>query len=328
MTSHLADIRAILFDILGPILALVLVGALMRRKFAVDVGTLSRLTLYLFTPAFMFDQVANSSLSSGEMGGVVLLTVLQIFTLGMLIWMVGRLLRVRRQALAAIALTVMFCNSGNYGLPLAKLAFPAGGSARDGGAVQTFVALAMNLLTFTVGLWITSMASGQRGIHGLWRVLRLPFLPTIAAALLTRWWLRADPSHHLPVLIDQTAHYLSDGLVPVALITLGAQLAASPRWPRWGAVSLVLFLRLLFAPVQMLGLLYLLHRIGWRSADLWPWPAQLIILTAGTPTAINTLILTLEVGGDAELTADCVFWTTVVSCVTITGWLMVVRWGL
>jgi predicted permease len=78
----------------------------------------------------------------------------------------------------------------------------------------------------------------------------------------------------------------------------------------------------------MLGLLYLLHRIGWRATDLWPWPAQLIVLTAGTPSAINVLILTLEVGGDAELTADCVFWTTVVSCLTITGWLMVVRWGM
>jgi hypothetical protein len=332
MTAHFADIRAILFDILGPILALVLLGALMRRKFAVDVGTLSRLTLYLFTPAFMFDQVANSSLSSGEMGGVMLLTMVQILTLGVVVWMIGRVFHVRRQTLAAIALTVMFYNSGNYGLPLAKLAFPGTGSgagaAHDGGAVQTFVALMQNILTFTVGLWITSMASGQRGLHGLWRIVRLPFIPTIAAALLARWWLRADTAHHLPILIGQTAHYLSDGLVPVALITLGAQLAVSPRWPRWGPVSVVLFLRLILGPVQMLGLLYLLHRIGWRTADLWPWPAQLIILTSGTPTAINTLILTLEIGGDAELTADCVFWTTVMSCLTITGWLIVVRWGM
>jgi predicted permease len=33
----------------------------------------------------------------------------------------------------------------------------------------------------------------------------------------------------------------------------------------------------------------------------------------------------LEIGGDAELAADCVFWTTVCSCVTITGWLIVLR---
>ena len=60
--------------------------------------------------------------------------------------------------------------------------------------------------------------------------------------------------------------------------------------------------------------------------DLWPWPAELLILTASVPTAVNVLLLTLEVDGDAELAADCVFWTTVFSCLTITVWLGVVRW--
>ncbi len=33
----------------------------------------------------------------------------------------------------------------------------------------------------------------------------------------------------------------------------------------------------------------------------------------------------VECHNDAELTADCVFWTTVLSAVTITGWLIVIR---
>jgi predicted permease len=61
--------------------------------------------------------------------------------------------------------------------------------------------------------------------------------------------------------------------------------------------------------------------------DLWPWPAELLVLTASVPTAVNTLLLTLELGGDAQLSADCVFWTTVCSCVTITGWLIFLRTG-
>ena len=52
--------------------------------------------------------------------------------------------------------------------------------------------------------------------------------------------------------------------------------------------------------------------------DLWPWPAESLILTAAVPTAVATLLLTLEVGGDTDLAADCVFWTTVFSAVTIT----------
>jgi len=51
-----------------------------------------------------------------------------------------------------------------------------------------------------------------------------------------------------------------------------------------------------------------------------------LILTASVPTAVNTLLLTLELGGDADLAADTVFWSTIFSCFTITGWLIVIRW--
>ena len=55
------------------------------------------------------------------------------------------------------------------------------------------------------------------------------------------------------------------------------------------------------------------------------WPAELLILTAGVPTAVGTLLLTLELDGDADLAADCVFWTTVFSCATIAMWLLILR---
>ena len=41
--------------------------------------------------------------------------------------------------------------------------------------------------------------------------------------------------------------------------------------------------------------------------------------------AVNTLLITLELEGDAELAADCVFWTTVLSLFTVTIWLYVVE---
>src|SRR5918993_1286639 len=130
----------------------------------------------------------------------------------------------------------------------------------------------------------------------------------------------------LPPRRRRTASYLADGLVPIALVTLGAQLASNPRWPRWRPVSLVVVLRLVLGPVQMALLLWGFHLIGWRAVDLWPWPAELLILTAAVPTAVTTMLLTLELEGDTDLAADCVFWTTVLSCVTIPIWLALLRW--
>ena len=328
-------VGAVLLDILAPILLLVGLGALMRRKFQVDIPTLTKLNIYLFVPAFIFHVVSRGELSWSEMGGVMLVTAVNVIALGLVVWGIGRLLGASRSSVAAVALAVMFYNSGNYGLPLAALAFPGqgadgavGSGVRDGAAVQAFVVFAMNILTFTVGLAIAASAGAGHWSAGLTKLLRLPMLPTVAAALLARWWLNAQPGRELPVMIAKPAEYLADGLIPLALVTLGAQLADNPRWPRWKPVSLVLVLRLVYGPVQMAALLYGFHLLGWGPLDLWgpgAWPAASLILTAGVPTAVNTLLMVLEVGGDAELTADSVFWTTVASCVTMTGWLVVIR---
>lgn len=323
----------ILLSILAPILLLIGLGALLQWKFRLDLNSLSKLNIYLFTPAFIFDNVYRSRLTWADMTGVATITVVQCLTLGVLVFGVGRALRVQRQTLAAIALAVMMYNSGNFGLPLAELAYPGAprgaavtSPARDGGAVQAIVVMTMNVLTFTVGLSIAAYAGDGDARRAAVKILQMPSIYALAAALLIRWWLGGDASRSVPILVSKTSSYLAGGLVPMALVTLGAQLAKSPRWPRWKPIGVVLVLRLILAPMLMAGMLWALHKSGAPAMlNLWPWPAQVLILTAAVPTAVNTLLLTLELRGDAELAADCVFWTTVFSCVTITGWLVVLR---
>ncbi len=320
-----------ILNILAPILLMIALGALLRWKFRIDLATLSKLNIYLFVPGFVFHNVSTSTLGWSTMGGIVAMTILQVLTLGLFVWGIGKALRVHHKTLAAIALAVMFYNSGNYGLPLADLAFQSRGAA-----VQAFVMMTQNVLTFTIGLSIAAWAGSGSLTKGLITLLRLPILPTLASALVGKWWIhRGGGFHPLPASIAQTAQYISNGMVPIALATVGAQLASNPRWPRWRPVSLVLVLRLLLGPLQMGALLWLLHELAiwfphtpvFAAMDLWPWPAQLLILTASVPTAVNTLLLTMELDGDADLAADCVFWTTIVSCLTIPLWLILTRHG-
>jgi predicted permease len=322
-------IASILFDILGPILALVLLGAWARRQFKIDVGSLSKLNIYLFVPGFFFDHVVNSQLALSQALGVIVATVTQVALLGGLMFATGRAFGVSPKTVAAMAMCVMFYNAGNFGVALSDLAFPpAAGTVRNGPAAQAFVVFCQNLLNFSVGLAIAGGANGGTLGDSAKAFLRMPTLYTITVALLARWW-RVEGGE-IPKFVTLTTAYLSKGLVPIALVTLGAQLALKPRWPRWRPVVPVLLVRLVYAPLQMAGMLFGLHWLfAGRSPvlDLWPWPAENLVLTAGVPTAVNTLLITLEMGGDADLTADCVFWTTVFSSVTITVWLVVIRGG-
>ncbi len=329
----------ILLNILLPVLLMVAAGAWVRWQFQVDLRTLTKLNIYLFTPAFIFDKVVSSQLRPGEMGGIVAVTVLLILLLGVAVvgvgWAGRRLLgpdRVSRPTLAAVAMAAMFYNSGNIGLPLAALAYPSApqNGGHDGAAVQAFVVLTLNVMTFTVGLTIAAAAdlhpAASPWRQVLTKLLRLPVLYLLAAAVLAKTWAGDAGPAALPPFVTTVARTLGGGLVPVALLTLGAQLAQNPRWPRWRPITVVLILRLLLAPALMAGLLYALHaRLPGTFLDLWPWPAELLIFTAAVPTAVNTLLLTLELEGDADLAADCVFWTTVVSLITLTAWLAAIR---
>lgn len=318
------EIPAITVNILLPILVMIALGAWVHWQFKIDLATLGKLNIYLLVPAFVYQKVSISTLGWEQMGGVMVITTTQVAILGGIVWGLGRLLGVGRQTLAAIAIAVMFYNSGNYGLPLAELAYPGADPAKNGMAVQTFVMLSQNVLTFTVGLAIAAAAGTARWSEIISKILRMPVLYMLAAALLTRVYTGGDPAK-LPVFIAKPTQYLADGFVSLALVTLGAQLAASPRWPRWRPVLFVIFLRLIFGPVQMMAMLYAFHLTGQHAVDLWRWPAELLILTAAVPTAVNTLLITLEIGGDAELAADCVFWTTIVSVLTIACWLVALR---
>ena len=321
-------LTSILLDVFAPIMVIVMLGVLVRRKFTLDINTLSKLNIYFLVPAFIFHYVSTSRLPWSEMGGIVLMTTLQLVILGLTVVAIGKLFRISRPTLAAIALAVMFYNSGNYGLPLAELAYPGQGDVGNGAAVQAFVLMTMNLLTFTVGLSIAASAKQATIWDNAKRVLKLPMLPALVGGILCRLYLDGDESRVLPVFITKPAAYIAAGVIPMSLFTLGAQIASRPRWPRWKPVAMVVFLRLIFGPVQMAALLYGLHLTGFASVDLWNddvWPAQLLILTAAVPTAVNTLLMTIELEGDADLAADCVFWTTVLSCVTLPLWLLLIR---
>lgn len=331
VSETLRLLGSIVVEVLLPILLMVALGVFVRWKFRLDLATLTKLNLWIFSPAFIFDRVANSTLPWGAMGGVVAVTVAQVLTLGAIAHAVGKLAGASRGTITALALGTMFYNAGNYGIPLAELAYPkqlaasAGVGVKDGAATQAFVVMCQNLLVFTVGMYLASRDKpGMGGWGAVKAIFSLPAVPVLCCAVLARFYLQADPGvHHLPGFVDKTTKYLSMGLVPVSLVTLGAQLASEWRRPRWGPVAAVCCMRLILGPIQMAAMLWGLSKLGWL--DLWPWPAEILIVTAAVPSAVNTLLLTIETGGDTDLAADCVFWTTLLSPVTLGITITIVR---
>jgi hypothetical protein len=134
----------------------------------------------------------------------------------------------------------------------------------------------------------------------------------IAIALILRA-LNLQPPPQIQIPLD----HLAGGLVPIALLTLGAQLSRNQRQGQALPIAAVSGMRLVASPLLAAALLPL---FGF-GASVGP----VLIAAAGMPVAMNVYILAAEYDRDANLSSQLVFWTTLISAVTLSVILAVVR---
>ena len=142
----------IAITVVVPIFILVTAGAFLERRFNLDINTLSKLNFYVFVPALIFVAIIESRIDWGAMAVVAVFQMVLIFALLALNTGITRLMRLPQGLGAAILMVTIFCNSGNFGIPLVKLAFPENASAAV--SYQAIQVMVQNFLTFTLGLVI------------------------------------------------------------------------------------------------------------------------------------------------------------------------------
>lgn len=306
-----ADASAIFVQVLLPVLIATGLGAAVQARFKLDIPTLSRLNIWLLVPCFLFVKVYESTVSVGDLGWLALGVAIPAVGLGLPLYLMLRRAKVRGELVAAVVVGGLFYNAGNFGLPVAELLYSVRGvrfegmaSDADGPAVQALLMMFSNFSIWCLGYVILAAAKGD-GWAGAMGYLKLPMLYVLIAAFVLRG---LDVTLWSPV--HNALRLVGSGCVPVMLLILGMQLASDARWPRWRVVGVASLVKLLILPgvtaVTVWGL------------GLWPWPGAQLIIAAAGPTAVNTLLLSLELKGDARTAADVVFWTTLLSAATVT----------
>jgi predicted permease len=296
-------------SIILPIFAVIGVGALMGRLFSLDAGTLSKLNFYVFVPAILLSKILDSDLDPARFGTAVVFVVIHLLLMlavSLVLFSLGPL-KVHRRTLT---LGALFYNAGNYGLPLAQLAF-----GEEALGIMAFVVMVQNLASFTLGLWL--VADGRQGWRGaLKQSLKAPAIyATLIGLMLNTLGIVLPRPVRIPVDI------LADGLIPVALLTLGVQLSQVRISSHLGALSALAIARLLLSPLLAAGL----AAVGQVLLPETLAVAPVLVVAAGLPVAVNVYILSAEYDREPELASQMVFWTTLVSALTVTAWLVLYR---
>jgi malate permease and related proteins len=282
-----------------PIILLGSAGFALGKVLHVDPRGLGRVVFYVFSPVLIFDLLIKNQLKLSEAAGVIAFTVTIVLLVGLLTYLLGKILKVERTALISILITSMFANTGNYGLPLVSFAF--GETALSYAGIY-FVTT--TLLFYSLGVLLASLGhmNFRDAILGLFRV------PTLYAVLLA---LTVNAlQFELPLAVQRAVDLASGGTIPLMLVLLGLQMTQVEFSKNLRALQLSVSMRLLIAPALALLI------AAWFGIQAFA--RQGAVTQASMPSMVSATVLSAEYHLDSKLIAAVVFVSTVLSPLTLT----------
>ncbi len=292
-------ISFLFLNIILPIFIPIGAGYLLQRKFPLNVATLTKVQFYIFIPALLFTTIYKTELNSALLRDLILANLVLFVLLWIACLICARVLKLDASKRSAFINSVCFYNSGNYCIPLVQLMYHTAFAF----SVQIVVMLIQQLLTNTVGVMNASCAN--RSWKGaLLENFKMPMTYAVLLAVLCRW-INLD----VPKPLWTSMELMAQGLVPTALITLGAQLASTRLYLRNFRVLVSNGMRLLAGPLLAAGVCLMFGITG--------VVAQVMVICAAAPSAVNSVLLAIEYKSDPEFASQTVFLSTLLSALSM-----------
>ena len=292
----------ILMNIILPVFIQIGIGFLIQKNFHLNLQTLSKIQFYAFIPALLFSKIYTSDIAGGDIGMIMLFGIVLFGAMTLVATVASRVMGYDIKREKAIVNAVTLLNSGNFGLPLIELLY-AGPLAATALTFQVFFMLTQNILMNTFGLFNCTFGKYSL-MEGVKKIAKMPMIYTIIIAFALKFLVIPVPSSVL-----SSTEIMGRAMVPVAIFTLGAQLAETKIQLNALAVYLPVALRLIVGPLIGLALIKLLGIEGLM--------AQVMFIASAAPSAVNSMLLSIEFDSDPEYASQTVFISTLMSAVTV-----------
>lgn len=284
-----------LVNVVSPVFMVVAVGALIGRRFPIEVSHLNRVVIYAALPCLTFRTMSSLEMEPASVVRLVAAYLLLLLVMaGVALLFARRLEGPQRRALIA---TSVFSNSANMMLPVALFAFGQAGLDR---ALVLYVVSSLTM--FSLGPSLLGASVGVR--QALRTVLTFPVLWAALLGLLANALDLAPP-----LALTRAIDLLAEAAIPMVLMILGIQMARAGRPRVQGTTLTAVALKLLAAPLVGAGVGLAL---GLTGLDL-----AVFVTLAAMPTAVNTVMLALEFGGDTVQVGATVVIATAGALVTL-----------
>ena len=301
-------------NIVAPVFFMMVIGAFLAKIGLFTDDFRSRVTTFVFyiaLPASMIRQVAESDLVSDFHPRFVLFLILStiaVFAFGW--WFSALAIRDRSQ----VSATAHGCFRGNFayvGLPIIAM-LTGKESVPPAVMVVTFVLPLYSVLAVIV----LSHYSGQSSEHALKKqVLAILKNPLIIGVLIgLPFSLLRFP---IPQPVDTTLAYLGRTASPLGLLLIGSSLKRESLLRKWKGIAAATFVKVVLSPILCTAAALALGFAGDKLA--------VIYVCHAVPAAVNSYVMTEQMGGDREIGAGIVMVTALVSVVTMAAGIFILR---
>lgn len=304
---------------IGSVFVMAVIGYISRKRGLLSDNGLTELTRVLvdfILPCTLFhamfsqyepDRLVYIARSAGVQ--------VSLFSLGCaLAWLGHRTFGLRSHRGTVMALCSLQ-NNVYLPLPLALVLLSGTDAEKAQFYIGSFV-MFFNPLLWTVGGILLSGggAGGLKGMDILRRIVSPPVAACASGVALKA--LCIGMGWQMPEFVLNVTHTIGAATVPLAMIVMGAALAAV-HWSRDfepRAVLLVMAVKMILLPAA--ALLWLRLRGGWD-----PIFNLVVLIESATPPATNTALAAKRYGGNISLVALILFVTYLFSLVTLPFWI-------
>lgn len=295
-----------------PLFILLGLGYVLTRKgmFSDDyVSRTTNLVYYVMLPAKLFLDMCQTDLSAAFDPKYVAVTAGGVMVQFALAWVCGDLLCRDKTKQSAFAHA---CFRGNFAyLGMALLQNIYGNSI-----ASTAVILAIVLPLYNIqGVALLTVKEGEGGVHVgkiLLGVLKNPMVLAILAGLPFAYF-----HVELPFVVTKSLSYLEVATSTMALLVVGASIKLDAIREDLGLLLRAAGIKLVIMPAIWGGMAVL--------AGLTTEQVVTLTVVGAMPSAVNVYIITDKLGGDGKTACGAVVVTHLVSIVTMTGVVFILR---
>ena len=297
-----------------PIFIIIVVGGFLQRIGLLNEGFTSVADKFVFKvalPVQLFRDIAGMDIRSDFSGKFVLFCMAATTCMFAATWLLGQLFLKDKSMVGAFAQAAARGSAAILGIAFVENIYGSSGMTpmMIVAAVPLFNIYSVIILTVTSAQGKFDGALVKKLLKG---VITNPIILGIAAGMV--WSLAGLP---MPVILSKSVNYIASTATPLALLVLGATFKGREALQKIGPTLAAAFLKLVAIPAAIFPVA--IH-MGFRGSEL-----VAIMIMMASPTTVTCYIMAKNMGGDDTLSASVVMTATLLSSVTLTLWVFVMR---